>query len=111
MTEPTYRPGDIAMVSDKFHPEAPAVYMGTSYSPHLTLWHWIGYGHTYAPTEVGPVLGNVADIAARLAPGARTDRRPPITCPVCGRTSHHPEDAAYGWCGACLAYTTPATEG
>lgn len=24
-----------------------------------------------------------------------------FTCPRCGRTSHNPEDARHGWCGAC----------
>lgn len=33
-----------------------------------------------------------------------------ITCPVCGFTSHHPQDIAYGFCGNCHAYTgKPAT--
>lgn len=27
------------------------------------------------------------------------------TCPVCSRTSHHPEDEEHGYCGACHAYT------
>lgn len=30
---------------------------------------------------------------------------PSITCPRCGRTSHHPEDVAQGWCAACRDYT------
>jgi hypothetical protein len=28
-----------------------------------------------------------------------------ITCPVCGRTSWHPEDVAHGYCGACREVT------
>ncbi len=28
-----------------------------------------------------------------------------FTCPKCGRTSHHPEDAAQGYCGACHEWT------
>jgi hypothetical protein len=28
-----------------------------------------------------------------------------FTCPVCGRTSYHPEDAANGYCGACHEFT------
>lgn len=28
-----------------------------------------------------------------------------ITCPVCGRTSWHPEDVARGYCGACHRVT------
>lgn len=28
-----------------------------------------------------------------------------FTCPACGRTSHHPDDARYGYCGACHEFT------
>lgn len=28
-----------------------------------------------------------------------------FTCPVCLRTSHHPEDARHGWCSACQSWT------
>jgi hypothetical protein len=28
-----------------------------------------------------------------------------FTCPVCGRTSHHPEDVRQRWCGACRGAT------
>jgi hypothetical protein len=28
-----------------------------------------------------------------------------ITCPVCGKTSHHPEDVRQGYCGNCHAFT------
>jgi hypothetical protein len=27
-----------------------------------------------------------------------------ITCPKCGRTSHHPDDVEAGYCGACHVY-------
>lgn len=42
---------------------------------------------------------------------ARPRTRPKsITCPDCGRTSYHPQDIAYGYCGNCHAYTgKPAT--
>lgn len=29
----------------------------------------------------------------------------PFTCPRCSRTSHHPDDKRYGYCGHCRAYT------
>lgn len=29
-----------------------------------------------------------------------------ITCPVCGSTSHHPEDERQGYCGRCNDYTS-----
>jgi ribosomal protein L37E len=28
-----------------------------------------------------------------------------ITCPKCGRTSHHPKDVETGYCGACHEFT------
>lgn len=31
--------------------------------------------------------------------------QPSITCPVCEKTSYHPMDIAYGYCGFCNAYT------
>lgn len=31
-----------------------------------------------------------------------------ITCPQCNRTSHHPEDVKYGYCGACHEFTGEA---
>jgi hypothetical protein len=37
------------------------------------------------------------------------DDRASFTCPRCSRTSHHPEDAAHGYCGACHAYTGDTT--
>lgn len=69
-----------------------------------------------------PVADQVEDVAAELgvelddthgrypdAMGHDSDRdteRPSITCPKCGRTSWHPKDVEYGWCGACQAFTT-----
>lgn len=34
-----------------------------------------------------------------------------ITCPVCNRTSHHPTDVKYGYCGFCHAYTSSPIAG
>ena len=35
-----------------------------------------------------------------------------FTCPVCGRTSHHPTDVQEKWCGACHGATGhPLPEG
>lgn len=31
--------------------------------------------------------------------------QPSITCPLCGRTSHHPKDIEEGYCGACHWWT------
>jgi hypothetical protein len=31
---------------------------------------------------------------------------PAFTCPVCGRTSHNPNDVAESYCGACHGLTT-----
>lgn len=34
-----------------------------------------------------------------------------FTCPACGMTSHHPTDAAEGYCGNCHDWTArPATD-
>lgn len=33
------------------------------------------------------------------------------TCPRCGRTSRHPEDARQGYCGACRDWTGPGVPG
>lgn len=33
------------------------------------------------------------------------------TCPRCARTSHHPEDARQGYCGACHDWTGPGVPG
>lgn len=30
--------------------------------------------------------------------------RPSFTCPDCKRTSHHPKDAEYAYCGNCHAF-------
>lgn len=31
--------------------------------------------------------------------------QPSFTCPRCGRTSYHPQDAKWGYCGNCHSYT------
>jgi len=62
-TSPAYRPGDIAMVDSK-----PAVCIQVS--GQYQDWHFLGIdphadgSWTAFPREVGPVLGNVTDIAA-----------------------------------------------
>jgi hypothetical protein len=33
-----------------------------------------------------------------------------VTCPRCGRTSHHPDDAREGFCGACRDWTSPPAD-
>lgn len=46
-----------------------------------------------------------------------TEPTPSITCPVCERTSYHPEDVRQGYCGNCHAFaafalaTTPGAGG
>jgi hypothetical protein len=58
----TYRPGDIAMVDGK-----PAVWKrlsaASSYGADQYRWEFIEGGWNAEPAEVGPVLGNVGDIA------------------------------------------------
>lgn len=36
---------------------------------------------------------------------AQVNAVPSFTCPACGMTSHHPADAANGYCGRCHAFT------
>lgn len=38
-------------------------------------------------------------------PGPAEFAAPYFTCPRCGRTSHHPDDALDGYCGACRDFT------
>lgn len=57
MSAPTYRPGDIAMVDG-----IPCAWTEDGWAPH---WHPTTEPRTnWRKREVGPVLGNVADIAA-----------------------------------------------
>ena len=67
--DPTYRPGDIAMVDGK-----PAVWLRLQQARQdgspIELWRWMDGDWrwwTSKPAEVGPVLANVADIAAKAA--------------------------------------------
>lgn len=75
MSAPTYRPGDIAMVDGK-----PAVWLQLQQARQdgspIELWRWLDGDWrwwTSKPAEVGPVLANVADIAAeaRVQPDSR----------------------------------------
>lgn len=45
----------------------------------------------------------------RLVAGLGVDASaaaPSVTCPLCRRTSYHPRDVEYGYCGACRDYTS-----
>ena len=35
---------------------------------------------------------------------SRMPKQPSITCPHCGKTSYHPEDIKYRYCGACYRF-------
>lgn len=48
---------------------------------------------------------SIPHLIARAAVAAAQPRPLPFTCPVCRRTSHHPEDAKNGYCGNCHAFT------
>ncbi len=43
----------------------------------------------------------LTDLSVRVESAA-----PSITCPVCGRASHHPDYVRHGYCAACNAFTT-----
>ena len=47
-----------------------------------------------------PKCPTCADAEDRLLGGS-------ITCPVCGRTSHHPTDVREGYCSNCSDWTSP----
>lgn len=81
----TYRPGDIAMVDGK-----PAVWITSPVD--ADIWDWMDGGWTVNPREVGPVLGNVADIAA-----AETER--------IEDAKHEAQDCC-GGCGSDHIYVT-----
>ena len=58
-----------------------------------------------------PVQVRAHDLSAALRKAAALsldawfeEAQPSFTCPECGRTSWHPEDARYGYCGACHAF-------
>lgn len=48
---------------------------------------------------------SIPDLITRAAVAAAQEDPLPFTCPVCRRTSHHPEDAKNGYCGNCHAFT------
>jgi hypothetical protein len=53
------------------------------------------------------VLGELLAAFGTLDEPARpVQDQPSITCPRCGRTSHHPVDIAEGYCGACHDWTS-----
>jgi predicted RNA-binding Zn-ribbon protein involved in translation (DUF1610 family) len=60
-----------------------------------------------APPALGPLLAGTSG-EGPLAPKLEGVA---FTCPRCGRTSHHPEDARQGYCGACGDWTGPGVPG
>lgn len=75
-------------------------------------------GHSSAPPppEPPPPPGSVSRPAPSEPQSAVAPEGPPeppyditdpasFTCPICGRTSYHPTDAAEGYCGACHDWT------
>jgi hypothetical protein len=61
---------------------------------------------TTPPPEPTPIERALAILAPHLARERLYEPGPSsFTCPVCGRTSHHPMDRKYGYCGACHDYT------
>jgi hypothetical protein len=61
--------------------------------------------------ETGSSVCARCTLAIRTITGAHlcTERdacgRLVFSCPMCKRTSHHPEDARQGYCGACRTWT------
>lgn len=52
--------------------------------------------------RVGNAVRRLERAAAELK---RAEAQPSITCPRCGMTSHHPQDVAESYCGACHDWT------
>jgi hypothetical protein len=48
-------------------------------------------------------------VSERGVDGPDCPRFAAFTCPRCGRTSYHPEDARQGYCGACHDWTGTPT--
>lgn len=72
-----------------------------------TLWRWV-LDVAPGPRAVLVRFSRPVDADMEL----RIFRPPSVfTCPVCGRTSHHPTDLEQGYCGACRGWTgVPAAE-
>jgi len=71
MSAPTYRPGDIAMVDVEGHGDAmPCVLISKG------RWQALDGAWTCVTGEVGPVLGNVGDIAAMMTKADRAFEEP-----------------------------------
>lgn len=51
-------------------------------------------------------MARVLDEYGSRARVAMTAAATGITCPVCGRISHHPDDVREGYCGACHDWTS-----
>lgn len=48
---------------------------------------------------------DVLTAASDIADAERARKGLLFTCPHCGMTSHHPEDARHGYCGNCHDFT------
>jgi hypothetical protein len=75
---------------------------------YLREWHnrTCGCGMDGGPAGHPESSQQVLD-AMRRVYSRPEDPRPSITCPVCGRTSYHPNDVEQGYCGNCHGYTSP----
>ncbi|GIH29074.1 hypothetical protein Aph01nite_73840 [Acrocarpospora phusangensis] len=83
-------------------------------------WRWVPAAREWLPVCDSHSGGQVVAAAGNYYPDFATSvpRQPPpeqrdsITCPRCGRTSHHPVDVAEGYCGHCHDFTgRPSGEG
>ncbi len=68
---------------------------------HEKAMEWIeaNPGHKVTLVFFDGDSGEVMKVLVKGAVGS-------ITCPVCHRTSHNPQDVKYGYCGNCRAYTS-----
>jgi hypothetical protein len=63
------------------------------------------HGTVAASTDFAVVEAAKAEHSIEHDPDRAPDGRLSFTCPVCGRTSRHPDDVREGYCGACHAWT------
>lgn len=61
--------------------------------PRLLAGHQLLIGYGLCPTCAAREVGPLEDPTS-------------ITCPRCGKTSHHPDDVRHGYCGNCHDWTS-----
>lgn len=66
---------------------------------------WAPVRFDWPELETEPDTGGGVTLDELEAYHSRVGDAELFTCPKCGRTSHHPMDARFGYCGHCHDYT------